>query len=110
MRFALALVALSACASMCACPPPPLPPEPGYVVYPPEDSAPASSRDPLCRLACENMAKMGCPESATLDGGLDCPTVCEHALDAGVPLPLAKLAAAGTPDQLRELGVRCIGR
>ena len=78
-----------------------LPPEPDYVVYPPEDAG-----DPLCRLACENMARIPCPESAP--AGKTCRQVCEDAERGGNPLNLVCLANASTREQVRACGtVRC---
>src|SRR5579863_1391214 len=86
-----------------ACPmTPPLPPEPDYVVFPLD--AEAAAQDPLCRLACESMAKIGCPEAATLDGGRSCPDVCTAAMSEGEGLPTICLANASTADQVRACG------
>lgn len=103
----------------CACPTsPPYPPEPPVVVFPPYDAGPlppletcsdGSSVPADCRLACESLAKLGCPESAP--AGRTCGCVCAFAEDAGLPLNAWCIAAASTPDQIRACGtVRCLGR
>lgn len=113
-RIALALVP-AACIplALCACPST-LPPEPPYVVFPPYDAAPAEGSaatcapDPICRVACENLAKMGCPEAEP--AGMTCECVCTAAKANGLRLDPICAANASTPDQARACGVRCAGR
>lgn len=89
-----------------------LPPEPPYVVFPPYQDASVDAEldvDPLCRVACENLAKMGCPESAP--AGRTCGSVCTAAELNGLDLPLVCISNASTPDQVRACGmIRCQGR
>ncbi len=63
-----------------------------------------------CRLACESMAKVGCPESAP--EGRSCSSVCAAVVKSGVrDLNLWCIANASTPDQIRGCGtVKCKGR
>lgn len=89
-----------------------LPPEPPYVIFPPYQDASVDAEleiDPLCRLACESLARAGCPESAP--AGRTCGSVCTAAEKEGIDLPTICIAAASTPDQIRACGmVRCQGR
>jgi hypothetical protein len=93
-----------------------LPPEPDYVVFPPwqGDAGDAGFDAELdvpadCRLACESMAKVGCPESTP--AGRTCGSVCAAAERAGFGLKPFCIAAASTPDQIRACGtVECRGR
>lgn len=95
------------------CPmPPPLPPEPPYVITDCDaclDAKPQDADGDLCNLACENLAKMGCPESAP--AGRSCADMCRTAIEYGFPLDPVCVANASTPDQARSCGtVRCEGR
>lgn len=106
MNYRSLLVA-AASAALWSCPKPVLPPEPPYVVFPPYEDA--GSPDALCRLACENLAKIGCPESAPAPK--PCADVCTDAERAGNPLNTICVANASTPDQVRACGsVECAGR
>lgn len=94
---------------------PPIPPEPDVVIFPPFSpdggaDAEVLDVDPLCRVACENLARLGCPESAP--AGRSCGSVCTSVVRAGVAdLNLACVASASTPDQVRACGsVECEGR
>jgi hypothetical protein len=110
-----AAVAAVAPATVCACPqaPPPLPPEPPFVVAPPraDGLAPLETCDdgkPVpadCRVACEAMAKVGCPESN--DAGRSCGCVCEAAEKNGSPLPTLCVANQSTIEGMRGCGIRC---
>lgn len=65
--------------------------------------------DPVCRAACENLVRVGCPEGAP--AGRSCASVCTMAVRAGAELNLACVASASTPDQVRACGsVDCKGR
>jgi hypothetical protein len=103
--FVLCVVGCTAC-------PKTLPPEPPYVTFPPYEDAgvdgdsQAVSAD--CRVACESLARVGCPESAP--GGATCGVVCTRAAAEGIPLNTVCVAAASTPDGIRACGVRCLGR
>ncbi len=112
--FAVTLVLVN-----CGCPAKTLPPEPPITIFPPY--ADASPLPPLetcadgspvpadCRLACESLAKVGCPEAAP--AGRSCGCVCAAAEDAGLPMNAFCIAAASTPDQIRSCKtVRCLGR
>jgi hypothetical protein len=109
--FAVAAWAIALCLSCSSCKET-LPPEPPYVVFPPYQDASVDAEldvDPLCRLACESLAKMGCPESAP--AGRTCGSVCTAAEQQGIDLPTICIANASTPDQVRACGmVRCQGR
>lgn len=106
--------------TLCACPPkPPLPPEPDVVIFPPYDSGEAAATQPErcsdgstvpvdCRLACESLAKIGCPES--VPAGRSCGCVCAAAEASSVPMKTLCVANASTPDQMRACNVRCAGR
>lgn len=89
-----------------------LPPEPPYVVFPPYQDASVDAELEVpadCRLACESLAKMGCPESAP--AGRTCGSVCAAAEREGIDLPTICIANASTPDQARACGmIRCKGR
>lgn len=89
-----------------------LPPEPDYVIFPPYQDASVDAElevDALCRVACESLAKVGCPESAP--AGRTCGSVCTAAMNAGIDLNAICIAAASTPDQIRACGtVECKGR
>lgn len=92
-----AVLSFAACARFA---PPPLEPTKD------DASVEAATSGSLCELACENLGRMGCPES---DG--TCAAVCESAEDAGNPMNTICLANASTPDQARACGtVRCKGR
>lgn len=90
-----------------------LPSCPAAGTIPPADSsAPAPYEagkvdfNPLYRLACENLAKIGCPESAP--AGKTCAEVFELAEKLGNPLNAVCVANASTPSQVRACGsVRC---
>lgn len=90
------------------------PPEPSYVVFPPyqEDAAPPSDTactpSPLCRTACEALARVGCPESAP--AGQSCSCVCALAEAQGIDLNLVCVSNASTVEQVRACGPRCLGR
>lgn len=66
-------------------------------------------RNPSCASACEQLAKLGCPEGRTLDGGKSCLHVCEDAEASGkFSLKPACVIGAQTIEQLRLCGtVRC---
>ena len=89
-------VFLVACPATC---PPPYPPEPEVATF--ESKILAD-----CRLACESMAKVGCPESAP-SGDRSCGEVCTTAVANHFPMPTICVAAASTKDQIRACGVRC---
>jgi hypothetical protein len=65
------------------------------------DAAPADAGEVSadCRLSCESMAKVGCPESAPAGG--TCGSVCMAATSNGFDLKSMCIAAASTPDQIR---------
>jgi hypothetical protein len=103
--------------SCSGCPKTP-PPEPPIVVTPPYTDAGAEGAvfddcglniDPLCRAACESLAKVGCPESAPT-GGRTCSCMCTKAVEEGLDLNTVCVAAASTPDQIRQCGPACEGR
>lgn len=116
MKNRLISTALASCPmAICAClPVPAYPPEPEVVVYPPYDSGTDSEPGcdlsvPVdCRLACESLAKIGCPESAP-SGDRSCGCVCVHAQAARIPMKTICVANASTPDQARACNVRCAG-
>ena len=86
-------------------------PEPPYVIFPPDDAGQDAELEvPAdCRLACENLAKMGCPESHP--AGRSCGSVCAAAEREGIDLPTLCIANASTPDQARACGqIKCKGR
>lgn len=90
-----------------------IPPEPDIVIYPPYQDASVDAEFTIipadCRLACESLARVGCPESAP--AGRTCGSVCAAALYEGIDLPTICIAAASTPDQIRACGmVKCKGR
>lgn len=92
---------------------PSYPPEPHVVIFPPYADAgtvDAELEVPAdCRVACESLARVGCPESAPK--GRTCGSVCAAAVKEGIKLPLICIAASSTPDQIRACGkVRCEGR
>ena len=99
---ALALTGIS-CAEV-----PKLPPEPPYVVFPADDAGTMSVSSADCRLACESLARVGCPEAAPANGQ-SCTQVCANAELLGFPLNTLAIANASNPDQMRAAGVRCEG-
>lgn len=83
-----------------------MPPEPPSVIFPPYDGglgsggADAEVRvDPLCAVACENLAKIGCPES--VPAGRSCGSTCTMASANGFDLRLYCLATASLPEHVR---------
>ena len=96
---------------------PSYPPEPDVVIYPPYQDGGMDANVEIvqipadCRLACESLAKLGCPESATPPGGRSCGSVCAAALEQGIDLPTICIANASTVDQVRACGmIKCKGR
>lgn len=73
---------------------------------------PGTAEFPACALACMNLARMGCKEAATLDGGLSCYDVCAKAEGSGrFSLRPACVAGAVDREALRACGtVRCGAR
>jgi hypothetical protein len=116
-RFVFVFLSLSQLV-LAACPREPMPPEPDYVVFPPYDAGIDAEVEVLadCRVACENLAKLGCPESAP--AGRTCGSVCSTSTRLGFDLRLPCVASAGTPDHVRACctpgqpcsQVRCRGR
>jgi hypothetical protein len=105
---------LVACAEACGSS---LPPEPAIVVFPPYDGGDAEvPHDKICELACENLAKMGCPES--VPAGRSCASLCSQAEHDGFDLRPLCVANARTPDEVRGCcdggaacsRTRCAGR
>ncbi len=87
---------------LASCPQPKVPVEDYEItITPPHPDAPDGSANvPAdCRLACESMAKVGCPESAPAGGS--CGSVCAAASSNGFDLRSMCIAAASTPDQIR---------
>lgn len=81
------------------------------VVFPPYGDAGNQEVDVSadCRVACENLAKMGCPES--VPAGRSCGSVCTTAQARGIDLRTICVANASTPDQVRACGTAdCRGR
>jgi len=87
---------VAAAAAMVACPrpmPPPGPPDTADAaggqsgvedaswadVVPRDAGNIDASACPLCKAACDALARVGCPEANQVDGGDDCYTVLEHA-------------------------------
>ncbi len=52
-----------------------------------------------CRVACESLAKLGCPESAP--SGRSCGSVCAYASANGFDMNLLCIANSSTADQVR---------
>lgn len=95
-----------------ACPPPRPPENYDITVFPPYGDAGDAELDvPAdCRVACENLAKMGCPESAP--AGRTCGSVCAAAQAAGIDLNPICVASVSSPVELRARcgTVQCEGR
>lgn len=70
--------------------------------FPPDEAGidAESPRVPAdCHLACANLAKLGCPESAP--SGRSCGSVCAYASSNGFDMQLACVAKAASADQVR---------
>lgn len=104
-RLALLAFLIPLLPLVAACPKRGLPPEPDVVVFPPWDAQVGVDRevppDPLCRVMCENLAKIPCPESAWEPGGRSCTSACTIAGQQGADLRPVCVANAATPDQVR---------
>lgn len=91
-----------------ACSSPKGPESPPMPVFP-DAGAVEVEGSPLCRVMCENLGRMGCPESATpveaIDGGWavgrSCVSTCTVAEKHGRNLRTICVANASTPDQIR---------
>ncbi len=107
MRYVFVILA-ALCLVFCK---PGLPDDGPFVVYPPYDGGFVDAEvDVLadCRVACENLARLACPESAP--AGRTCGSVCTIASQTGYEPRTACLATAGTPDDVRaccKRGERC---
>lgn len=112
LRPALGIGTAIAVLFLASCPEPKVP-DYEITVFPPYglDGGDAELADiPAdCRLACESLAKVGCPESHP--AGRSCASVCAAAQAGGRDLKPWCIANASTPDQMRACGtVRCLGR
>jgi hypothetical protein len=109
----LGFLLFSFLAALNACPPAKPPENYDITVYPPfpdGGDAELPEIDPLCRVACESLAKIGCPESSP--AGRSCGSVCTAMSRSGASaIDLLCVANASTADQVRGCGgVECAGR
>lgn len=89
---------------LAACPPP-QPPDYGIVETVHEAGVEVTH---LCRLACESLAKIGCPES--MPAGKPCEEVCSAAEKLGMDMNTVCIANASTADHARACKtVECRG-
>lgn len=96
-----------------------LSPEPAFVSHPLLDSgidAEAPVISAACQAACENLMKMGCPES--LSTGRTCGSVCQISNDLKFDTRPWCVAMAGNPEGVRACcppgercaRIKCLGR
>lgn len=102
MKMTMLILGLMGCSAVYSCRPS-LPPEPPYVVYPPFDGGVIDAEvevSATCRLYCESLAKIGCPEAGRF--GRSCGSMCTVAESNGMDLRTLCVANASTGDQVRS--------
>lgn len=102
--FAFALLSIAACVQPAACPEPPI-----VVVV--ADSGTltdeASSRNEnVCKAACTNLARLGCPEAELRPGEDPCYVVCERAEATGGRVDVKPKCVAAAKNKTELLACR----